>query len=201
MRYPLLAALCIALAALPLLSCTKEGTQAVSAEVTALKNQLDDQRDAALLERARHEAALTTATAAGDAAAVAKAAKDRDEAAENIAVIDKIRAGLAIGDTVFEASRQPDGSIDIVPAVATAASEFGGPYGKLVGMGILLAYGVFQHWQKTKARADTASIIKGIDKVSIADPKLNDDLNKVWPQVRAEMTPDAKAADTALSET
>lgn len=117
-------------------------------------------RDTAIVQRddARAKAANAAYTDA-DRADYAKVADELDKAIGHAnVVIDSLKAGV-----------NPDGSVNIEAAVATAGGLLPPPYGTLLPMvGMLIGMGF--KWQQ--ARSALTSTVKGIEAAKAKDPEL-----------------------------
>ncbi len=144
--------------------------------------------------KAQAEAALAAAQAQGQSEAAAQFQAQinqlqhqiqdtqgkLNDASKAVSVATKIKSMVDAGKTTFSAAVQPDGSLDITTGVIAGASMLGGPAGELIAVGAPLIGMVWKWIRANQATAAAESILKGLDRASIADPALNESLNKAW---------------------
>ncbi len=181
----------IGLGAWGLAGCSSFG---MSAEQKAQTDaQIEATRASLNAQIADLQAKVATATAAGDA----KAVKANTQALE---LAMKIRAGLDTGQTVFNASIGPDGSIQIGPATTAVGSLVGGKTGEMITSGGLIAavlLNILQGMQGSKTVSKLAAVRDEAD-INATEAETKDralksviaginDLREASPVVVAEM--------------
>ena len=149
-------------------------------------------------ERERQAAELSRAIAAGDAGAVKKAN-------EAIAVLDKILKLVRDGKATFEASVGPDGTIDISPAATAIGGAVGGVAGTGIAVGLPLLWSLISRARNAKTAGvrlkDFETVLRNIDRVSIAEPAVNATLNAAWPEIEKGLSKEAIATINRVSVT
>lgn len=182
----MLLVLCMAL----LVGSTSGGCETFSADDRqAMLEQSAELQAAAAAQRDQQVAELERATAAGDEHAA-------EQARKAIALLDKLQPMLASGHAVFEASVAADGSVNISPAAMTIGTAVGGPVGTGIAIGLPLLWGALAQWGRQRKVAEAkenldaaVSMVKLIDRASIANPETNRALNEAWPMLEGGLTP------------
>lgn len=199
----LLSCVLIAVGAWGLSGCSSFG---MSAEQKAQTDaQIEATRTSLNAQIADLQAKIATATTAGDA----KAVKANTQALE---LVMKIRAGLDTGQTVFNASIGPDGSVQIGPATAAIGPLVGGKTGELItSVGLIAAVllNIFQGMQESKTVSKLAAVRDEAD-INATEAETKDralksviaginDLREASPTVVAEMVKHKATLKAAFS--
>lgn len=187
------------------------GFGGMSAEQRAqIQADLDRSKAASDAQIADLKAKVDAATAAGDT----KAIKVNTEA---LTVAQKIRAGLETGQTAFNASIAPDGTLQIVPATLALGTAVGGPVGTAIASAGLAASVLVNFLQGMKTNTVTTklaevkderdnkasqaetnglalkSIIAGINDLREVSPTVVAEMDRHKPLLKAAFSSEAKA--------